>query len=420
MIVEHRDFFDNHWMKMMLRTFDNSIDSIVITTSSDDKNFLYVNESFKKQTGYCEEELFEKSPRVLQGKKTNRNVIEELKEKLLKDEYFIGQNTNYRKDGTTYIVQWSISSLKNEQNETIAYISYQKEITQYIWEHNQVHLLSSIIDQVDQVVLVTDLVGIIVYVNKAFVSKYGFREDEVLHKNVRFLKSGKQSKSFYKDVWNTIQSDQSYHGVFINKDKKGELFFEQKTISPLKNEKGDVNFYVSIAQDITDLVNESDEYKDKAYKDSLTGLYNRLKLEEILQRKFKEYNQREKKFSIIMIDIDNFKSINDVYGHDKGDDVLRDLAIILKGELRQNDLTIRWGGEEFMVLIDNGLESSLAIAEKLRLAVENKLHIDTRNITISIGISEIQKGDSQEILFKRADRALYNSKHNGKNMVSTL
>jgi diguanylate cyclase (GGDEF)-like protein/PAS domain S-box-containing protein len=420
MIVEHKDFLDEDWVKVFLDTFEQSMDSVVITTTSPEEHFLYVNEAFKIKTGYTEADLVGKSPRILQGPQTNRLILDELKETLRNGKNFIGQTTNYRKNGTSYIVRWYISALKNPKGINIAYISYQKEITQSIWNHNQVKLLSSAINQVDQMVLVTDLLGDIVYVNQSFLAKYGYIENEVLHRSVKFLKSDKHSKSFYKDIWQTLLKGNSFHGVFINKHKNSELIMEQKTITPIKNEDGDVEFFVSVGQDITKIMSENDEYKDKAYKDSLTGLYNRFKFDEILARKFKEYAIDNSVFSLIMIDIDNFKNVNDTYGHDKGDDVLKNLAIILQNQLRKNDLLVRWGGEEFTVLIDDTMEQSISIAEKLRLAVQEGLQIESSTVTISIGLTQVMKNDTKESLFKRVDDALYESKNSGKNRVTLL
>lgn len=420
LIVEHRDFLDEHWVKTFLDTFENSIDSVVMTTTSPDEHFLYVNEAFKQKTGYSETELLGKSPRILQGPQTNRKVLDKLKESLQKGENVVAQNTNYRKNGTIYIVHWSISALKNPQDETVAYISYQKEITQSVWEHNQVQLLSSVVAQIDQMVVITDLRGKIVYINQSFLRQTGYSENEILDKNVRLLKSEKQSKSFYKDLWHTVLNGDSFHGNFINKHKDGTIFIEQKTITPIKDEEGDINFLVSVGQDITKIIDDSNKYKDKAYKDALTGLYNRLKFDEILERKFKRFETNKTPFSIIMVDIDNFKHINDTYGHDEGDEVLKNLAAIFQQEVSKDNLIIRWGGEEFAVLVDDEIEHTSLIAEKLRLAVEQRLHINSHKITISLGVSQIQEHDTHKTLFKRVDRALYESKYNGKNIVTAL
>jgi diguanylate cyclase (GGDEF)-like protein/PAS domain S-box-containing protein len=420
MIVEHRDFFDDPVFQSFLESFESSIDSVVITSTSPEEYFLYVNEAFKRKTGYTESDLIGKSPRILQGIQTNREVLDNLKSNLKKGQNFIGQNTNYRKDGTAYIVRWYISALKNEKGETIAYISYQKEINQSIWDHNQAQFLASVVNQVDEMVVVTDLKSKIVYVNDSFLKQTGYSKEFVIHRNINFIRSGKHPKSFYADLWQTLLQDKSYQGVLINKRKNGELYFERKTITPIKNEDGNVEFFVSVGQNITQLVQESNEYKDKAHHDTLTGLYNRLKFDEIIERKYRAFLDSPEPFSIILMDIDDFKYINDTYGHDNGDKVLQEIARVLQSTLRKDDFLVRWGGEEFVVLVDSDENVALALAEKLKDAVAKQVQIDSHVITISVGVSQMKVGDTIETLFSRVDKAMYESKKNGKNRVTLL
>jgi diguanylate cyclase (GGDEF)-like protein len=208
--------------------------------------------------------------------------------------------------------------------------------------------------------------------------------------------------------------------MFINKDNKEKLFFEQKTITPMKSKNGDVNFFVSVAQDITKLVNESKDYKLKAYKDKLTGLYNRLKFDEEIEMKFFEYHINSRLFSIMIIDIDHFKYVNDTFGHDKGDEVLKDLAHVLKDTLRSSDFISRWGGEEFVVIIDSKIELATEIANKIIQAIETKIKIGSHVVTASAGVTQVRYEDTQESLFTRIDAALYESKNNGRNRVISI
>lgn len=289
MIVQNRDFFNEPMFKSFLYTLENTMDSVVITSTSPQEYFLYVNEAFKRKTGYTESDLLGKSPRILQGPQTSRIVLDELKEKLQKGENFIGQNTNYRKDGSKYIVKWYVSALKDIKEQTIAYISYQKEMTQSIWEHKQVQYLAAVTNQIDQMVIVTDLVGKIVYMNDSYVRGTGYKREYLLKKNIKFIRSGKHTKSFYKNIWLLLLNNESFHGTMINKRQNGELFFEKKTISPIKNDEGNIEFFVSIGQDITEIIEQSEEYRNKAYHDTLTGLGNRLKFDEIIDRKYIEF-----------------------------------------------------------------------------------------------------------------------------------
>jgi diguanylate cyclase (GGDEF)-like protein/PAS domain S-box-containing protein len=420
MIVKNSKIFDNTMVQSFLNTFENSIDSIVITSPSPEEHFLYVNEAFKHSTGYIESDLVGKSPRILQGEKTDRAVLDDLKDKLQKGKNFIGQNINYRKDGSTYIVKWYVSALRDEEGDTIAYVSYQKEITQSIFEHKQALFLASVVNQIKQMVVVTDLKGNIVYANDTFIHKTGYSKEFIIGNSMNFLRSGKHTKSFYANFWQTILQNKSYHGVFINKCKNGELYFAQKTISPMKDENGDIEFFISVGQDVTELIEQSDTYKQKAYHDTLTGLHNRLKFDECIQEKYKKFTIDSQIFSLILIDIDNFKEVNDTYGHDKGDKILKEVADALQTTLRKDDLIVRWGGEEFIVLIDNNIKFCKKIAEKIRIQVFNSVKIENYSISVSIGVSQIETGDTIESLFSKADKALYQSKKDGKNRVTYL
>jgi PAS domain S-box-containing protein len=133
MIVEQCSFLNKHWFKAFLSTFENSIDSIVVTSLSPKEHFLYVSKSFKVKTGYTESDLVGKSPRILQGPETDRVVIKQLRGNLNNGEEFTGQTTNYRRDGSAYIVHWFITAIRNEVGDPVAYISYQKEITNTVW-----------------------------------------------------------------------------------------------------------------------------------------------------------------------------------------------------------------------------------------------------------------------------------------------
>jgi len=260
----------------------------------------------------------------------------------------------------------------------------------------------------------------IVYVNSAFCKKYAYKKEALIGKYIKIVKSGIHNKSFYQNLWKTIISGTPYHGIMTNKTKDGNLFTEQKTITQLKDKDGNINFYVSVGNDITELVKKSNEYKELAHRDSLTQIANRLEFDTVIGRKLAFENSSRNLFSIIMFDIDDFKCVNDNYGHDKGDIVLKELSNITKKELRHNDLFARWGGEEFVILIDDNLQNTQKIAEKVRIAVEKKFVVESRRVTISLGVTELHKDDTYDTLFKRVDNALYKSKQSGKNRVTAL
>lgn len=169
-----------------------------------------------------------------------------------------------------------------------------------------------------------------------------------------------------------------------------------------------------------ELVKKSTLLEETASKDFLTTLYNRRKFDALLQyeiEQIKRYNRG--KLSLVIIDIDNFKTINDTYGHDTGDAILKEIAMILKKLSRSSDVASRWGGEEFAVtLTQTAIDDALFVAEKFRVSIENYLFTKDLKITCSFGISQFRTSDTANDLFKRADEALYEAKNTGKNKVA--
>ena len=154
--------------------------------------------------------------------------------------------------------------------------------------------------------------------------------------------------------------------------------------------------------------------------DKLTGLHNRMKLDEALEGETNRAKRYGRRFSIIMLDIDNFKRVNDTYGHLMGDAVLQKVAELLKANLRRTDTVGRWGGEEFLILLprQNELTAGL-VAEKLRATIEASPFKDVGTITSSFGVTESTAEDTTETLVRRADEALYRAKRSGRNCVET-
>ncbi len=159
-------------------------------------------------------------------------------------------------------------------------------------------------------------------------------------------------------------------------------------------------------------------FKALASTDALTGLANRRHMTDLLTLELTRQERYKHDFSIIMLDLDKFKQVNDVYGHDAGDEVLKQTANILKESFRASDTAARWGGEEFLILLpETQNDNSLFVAENLRKQIETQLHYDKKRITISVGVASFRAADSLRSLVKRADDALYKAKSKGGNSV---
>ena len=161
-----------------------------------------------------------------------------------------------------------------------------------------------------------------------------------------------------------------------------------------------------------------EKYKHKASIDALTTLHNRAAFAEALREEISRVNRGVGELSLLLIDIDNFKAINDIYGHLAGDEVLTSLGHLLRTQLRSNDLAARYGGEEFAVLAAaTTIQQAVALAEKMRKNIAAFVFRSLPPVTVSIGCATYKLGESMEGLIQRADLALYDAKHNGKNRV---
>lgn len=169
---------------------------------------------------------------------------------------------------------------------------------------------------------------------------------------------------------------------------------------------------------MVELQNQKLELESLYRHDKLTGLWNRYRIEEHLEIDVKRFERKKQDFAVFMIDIDNFKSVNDRYGHLEGDRILVEVGQILSRNTRAGDLTGRWGGEEFIIIADDlNFEKSLTLARKLVKITEAHDFSISQNVTISIGFTLCREGDTAEQVVDRADQAMYDAKRNGKNQV---
>lgn len=179
--------------------------------------------------------------------------------------------------------------------------------------------------------------------------------------------------------------------------------------------------------DTTEIILQKEAAERLAMTDSLTGLPNREALNNTLNELAKRHTERGTTFSVILFDLDHFKSINDTYGHDKGDEILKTVAKIMKAHTRKNDLAFRYGGEEFGMVVDDTKNNAIQMAERLRLAINNT---DPQSLQLgepisgSFGVAEYNPLEGEEIesatkhLLKQADEAMYVAKRNGRNRVT--
>ena len=385
------------------------------------EKFTYVNPAFCEITGYSEEELLTMRPWELITPEY-QDKIRELSQQRVRGELLDATQVQVslkRKDGRISTVRVSATTMPYKGG--YAGTGNIIDITDILETKSRLQLLSQAIEQMDEMVRITDIDGNIIYVNPATTKTTQFSEDEILGNSSKLFKSGKHSKEFYKKLWETILSGKTYKNILINKKKDGTLYYDEKIISPLKNENGDIRYFISTSRDITDRIALENELKQLATKDTLTGIYNRYKINLKIEEEIKRANRYGESFGLIMFDIDHFKKVNDTYGHDAGDYVLQEISRIILTITRETDSFGRWGGEEFMLLLPYTSSDKLVeIAEKVRKTVEVHKFETIKHITISVGATLYKRNEGIKNLTKRVDVALYEAKSNGRNQVVLL
>jgi diguanylate cyclase (GGDEF)-like protein/PAS domain S-box-containing protein len=280
--------------------------------------------------------------------------------------------------------------------------------------------LSGVVEQTDDIVVITDPYGTIEYVNPAFEKITGYLSAETIGKKTSFIKSGMHEDSFYKKLWGTIIAGDSFREVFINRKRNGDLYYEEKTITPLKDKKGEIQNYVSTGKDISDRMEIQDRLHHMATHDALTDLPNRLMVNDRLEHAIQKVERSDVKIAVMFIDLDRFKQVNDSLGHASGDSLLKVIAVKLKSHLRKGDTLARFGGDEFVVLIEdyNQIEDVMAVLHKMLEAVVEPVLISGYEISssASIGVT-IFPDDATNVdaLLKNADVAMYRAKDRGGN-----
>lgn len=284
----------------------------------------------------------------------------------------------------------------------------------------ELHILSVAVEQSPSVIVITNPQAEIEYANAAFTHSTGYTFEEIKGRNLRLLQSGQTPPETFKEMWDALTAGKTWRGELINRRKDGEIYWEYTVVAPIYDAEGNVIHYVAVKEDITARKVAETKLEQLAVTDPLTSLLNRrgffLEAEKVYARSL----HPPYTLAALMMDIDHFKTVNDLYGHQVGDVILQEIASRIRNNLRPTDLLARYGGEEFVALLPRTSPDTLIqIAQRLNVAVgEHPITYNGINIsvTISIGASVLKAGSrSLDELLSQADQAMYRAKHNRRN-----
>lgn len=260
---------------------------------------------------------------------------------------------------------------------------------------------------------------IIEYANPETLKKTGYSQEEMVGGSIDLLHSKEVRVADIPEVLQCLESGQIWRGQLYSKKKNGEQFWELASIAPMIQANGNITHYVAIKEDITDIKNAKQRIHYMANHDTLTGLPTRMMFMEHLNDAIKFANQNDAKVAVLFVDLDGFKAVNDSYGHNAGDELLKVIAARLIGCVRDKDMVSRMGGDEFVITLSNAVNKEIVsmIAQRMIDTIAQPVEFNGHllMVTASIGISLYPDNsqDSKELVIQ-ADQAMYQIKHSGK------
>ncbi|UAT29175.1 diguanylate cyclase [Bacillus badius] len=400
-----------------------------------DGRWLKVNHALCELIGYAEEELLQVTFKdithpddlesdlshvneLIQGKKSSYQMVKR---------YF-------HKDGSIITVLLTASIVCDEDHHPLFFISQIQDITEQKKVESELKLFAKVLETTQQGVIIADADEKITYVNEGFTKITGYSFEEVKGQHLKLLPSGDHDESFLREMWMNLLTNGYWEGVISNKDKFGNTYTQWLNIGTLKDETNKTTHYIAVFSDVSKLKKAKNKLKEINKQlnqlsaiDELTGIPNRRTFDEKLSAELKKATQWHKPLSVVLLDVDFFKTYNDTYGHLKGDTCLRTAAAAMEKKVAEfSGILARYGGEEFIAILpDMPPKESCIAAEEIRKSVE-KLKIPHGKskagefVTTSAGLITVLPGKhhyAPDDLIHLADQALYEAKEAGRNQL---
>ena len=330
----------------------------------------------------------------------------------------------WRKDGSSFPVEYFSTPILRD-NRVMGVVVVFKDITERKQAEEALYRSEEryriIIEQIEDGYFETDLSGNFTFVNNAECRNLGYTREELIGMNNRQYveeKNRNALNNLFIEVYKTGIPSKAYALELFNKD--GAKAYNEISVSLIRDAEGKPIGFRGIARDVTERRQVEEKIRQMAYHDSLTGLPNRKLFSDRLGIALVQARRNQKKIGIAMLDLDNFKGVNDTFGHEVGDLLLKAMAERLSAALRKGDTIARFGGDEFVLILPDlkGIEDAIRVVQKIVDGFCKPFLVDTHQlvVTMSIGIAAYPNDGTDEVmLLKKADSAMYQAKEAGRN-----
>ena len=389
-------------------------------------NITFVNDAECRKLGYSREELTGMNYRQFQDENTAKKTRQIFSEVYKKEEPIQLLDVEIiRKNGSKAFNEISVSLLKDKQGKATGFRGISRDVTvrrqmeEMIRQSEEKY--RTIINEVDEWYFEIDLAGNVIFVNDAIVRSVGYPPERLIGLNYKSFTSKERSGEVFKifrQVYETREPTKNFPYEFVLPD--GKITFFELSVFPKLDDQGKVVGFRGVGHDVTERKRTEEQLNYIATHDLLTGLPNRMLLMDRLKMATAQAKRNAQKLALMMLDLDNFKNVNDSLGHMVGDKLLKEISLRLTGRLRQNDTICRLGGDEFIILLPaiERVEDAVEVAKIILESFEQSFICNDHliNSSISIGIA-IYPDDAQDIdvLMKNADMAMYYVKAHGRN-----
>ena len=401
--------------------FENSLTEIYVF-DIDTYRFIKVNQGACRNIGYSIGEMNKLTVLDIKPELTLEQfneLVEPLRTGKKDIIHFI--TVHLRKNGSFYPVEVHLQL--TEFLSKSAFVAIILDITERHEAEEKLKLSAKVFSDTTEGITITDSTGTIIDVNPAFCEITNYSREDVIGQNTRILSSGKHGSEFYSKMWQKINVQGHWQGEIWNRKKEGTLYAALLSISSILDEDGKTLHYVGIFSDITHSKKQQETLELMAHYDVLTQLPNRVLLADRFIQALSHSKRQETILAVCFLDLDNFKPVNDIYGHETGDQLLVEVAKRIKESIRDEDTVSRQGGDEFILLLSD-IESFPHCEQMLKRIIEALARpyvIDEQKIlnSASIGVSLYPMDDADlDTLIRHADQAMYQAKLAGRNRYS--
>ena len=406
-------------LALINQAVDNAFDAFSIVNNRGE--FIYVNKSHAKLWGYDSvDEVIGLSPA---SHCADPRIAQHIIEQTIEQSYCDIEFEARRKDGSLFCALMHATLGYDTEGREI-YIASCIDISARKHTEEELLKLKRAVESSSTGIIITDKYGTIEYVNPKFTQITGYASSEALGTQLSRLLSSKISHGkAHSDMWDTITSGEDWSGVLRNSRKDGGLYWAKNAISSVKDSAGRVSHYITIHEDVSEYHELSEKLSYQASHDTLTGLINRREFERRVQRVISATRVPQTQHGLCYMDLDQFKIVNDTCGHIAGDELLRQIGVVLKRTVRKRDTIARLGGDEFAVLMEHcPLENARQVAKSLIEAVGEfqfnwKDHSFKLGISIGLVVIDGSNTKSMTQILSDADMACYTAKDGGRNRV---